>query len=67
MLSFTGAFRVFVALEACDMRKGFERLSGMVATKLNEDLQSGALFVFSNCSIDAVFELMEIRPQSERS
>jgi transposase len=38
MLSFTGALRVFVALEACDMRKGFEGLSGMVATKLNEDL-----------------------------
>ena len=48
MLSFTGALRVFVALEACDMRKGFEGLSGIVATKLNEDLQSGALFVFSN-------------------
>lgn len=50
MLSFTGALRVFVALEACDMRKGFEGLSGMVSTKLNEDLQSGALFVFSNRS-----------------
>ncbi len=48
MLSFTGALRVFVALEPCDMRKGFEGLSGMVTTKLNEDLQSGALFVFSN-------------------
>ena len=48
MLSFTGSLRVFVALEACDMRKGFDGLSGMVATKLNEDLQSGALFVFSN-------------------
>ena len=35
MLSFTGALRVFVALEACDMRKGFDGLSGMVATKLN--------------------------------
>ena len=50
MLSFTGSLRVFVALEACDMRKGFDGLSGMVATKLNEDLQSGALFVFSNRS-----------------
>jgi transposase len=50
MLSFTGSLRVFVALEACDMRKGFNGLSGMVATKLNEDVQSGALFVFSNRS-----------------
>ena len=50
MLSFTGSLRVFVALEPCDMRKGFDGLSGMVASKLNEDLQSGALFVFSNRS-----------------
>jgi len=50
MLSFTGALRVFVALEACDMRKGFDGLSGMVASKLNEDVKSGALFVFSNRS-----------------
>ena len=32
------------------MRKGFNGLSGMVARKLNEDVQSGALFVFSNRS-----------------
>jgi transposase len=50
MLSFTGSLRVFVALEACDMRKGFDGLSGMVASKLNEDVQSGSLFVFSNRS-----------------
>jgi transposase len=50
MLSFTGSLRVFVALEPCDMRKGFDGLSGMVASKLNEDLQSGALFMFSNRS-----------------
>jgi transposase len=46
MLSFTGSLRVL----ACDMRRGFDGLSGMVATKLNEDLQSGALFVFTNRS-----------------
>jgi transposase len=50
MLSFTGSLRVFVALERCDMRKGFDGLSGMVATKFNEDFQSGALFVFTNRS-----------------
>ena len=50
MLSFTGSLRVFVALEACDMRKGFDGLSGMVASKLNEDVQSG----HSLCSAIAV-------------
>jgi hypothetical protein len=45
MLSFTVSLRVFVALGPWDMRKVFDGLSGMVASKLNEDLQSRALFV----------------------
>ena len=48
MLSFTGGLRVFVALEPCDMRKGYEGLAGLVETSLRENLQSGALFVFGN-------------------
>ena len=48
MLSFTGSLRVFVALEACDMRAGFNTLHGLVTEKLQEDVRSGALFVFSN-------------------
>lgn len=48
MLSFSGSLRVFVALEPCDMRKGFEGLSALVAESLKEDLRSGALFVFGN-------------------
>lgn len=48
MLSFTGSLRVFVALEPCDMRKGFEGLSALVVEQLKEDLRSGALFVFAN-------------------
>lgn len=48
MLSFTGSLRVFVALEACDMRMGYNGLSGLVAGKLQEDVRSGALFVFCN-------------------
>ena len=39
---------MFVAVEACDMRKGFEGLSALVGTVLNEQVKSGALFAFSN-------------------
>ena len=48
MLSFSGSLRVFVAVEACDMRKGLEGLSALVGTVLNEQVKSGALFAFSN-------------------
>jgi transposase len=48
MLSFSGSLKVFVALESCDMRKGFNGLHALVAEKLAEDIRSGALFVFSN-------------------
>ena len=48
MLSFSGSLKVFVAVGACDMRKGFNGLHALVAERLGEDLKSGALFVFSN-------------------
>ncbi len=48
MLSFSGSLKVLVAVEACDMRKGFNGLHALVSERLGEDLQSGALFVFSN-------------------
>ena len=48
MLSFSGSLQVFVALEACDMRKGFNGLHALVTERLEEDTKSGALFVFSN-------------------
>lgn len=48
MLSFSGSLRVFVAVEPCDMRKGYEGLSALAAGALGEDVRSGALFVFSN-------------------
>jgi transposase len=48
VLSFTGALKVWVALEPCDMRKGFNGLEGLVAERLKEDVRSGALFVFTN-------------------
>lgn len=48
MLSFSGSLKVFVALEPCDMRKGFNGLEALVADCLKECPQSGALFLFSN-------------------
>jgi len=48
MLSFPGSLKVFVAVEACDMRKGFNGLYALVSERLGEDAKSGALFVFSN-------------------
>lgn len=48
MLSFSGSLRVFVAVEPCDMRKGYEGLSALAGEVLGEDVRSGAIFVFSN-------------------
>lgn len=48
MLSFAGSLRVFLAVEPCDMRKGFEGLHALVGERLREDVRSGALFVFIN-------------------
>jgi len=48
MLSFSESLKVFVAVEACDMRKGFNGLHALVSERLGEDLKQGALFVFSN-------------------
>jgi len=48
MLSFSGSLKVYVAIEACDMRKGFNGLYAAVSERLGEDPRSGTLFVFSN-------------------
>ena len=48
MLSFAGSLKVFGALEACDMRKGFNGRDALVTEKLGEDPRGGALFVFTN-------------------
>ena len=47
-VSFSGSLKVFVALEPGDMRKGFNGLEALVADRLKECPQSGALFLFSN-------------------
>ena len=48
MLSFSWSLKVFVAVEACDMRKGFNGLHALVTERLGQDPKTGALFVFSN-------------------
>lgn len=48
MLSFTGALKVFLAVEPCDLRKSFNGLHAIVTEKLKEDPRAGALFVFTN-------------------
>ena len=49
MLSFSGSLKVLAAVEACDLRKGFNGLYALVTEKLDEDPRAGTLFVFSNC------------------
>lgn len=43
MLSFTGGLKVYVALESCDMRKGFEVLAAMVETEMKEEVSKSRL------------------------
>jgi transposase len=42
------ATKIYVAVEAVDMRKGFEGLYGLVRDQLGADPLSGHLFLFSN-------------------
>lgn len=58
MLSLSPAVRIFVAREPCDMRKGFDGLSAAVIEVIDEDPQSGHLFVFFNKRKDRVKTLL---------
>ena len=42
------ATKIYVAVEAVDMRKGFDGLFGLVRDQLGQDPLSGYLFLFSN-------------------
>jgi transposase len=44
------ATKIYVAVEAVDMRKGFEGLYGLVRDHLGQDPLSGHLFLFTNRS-----------------
>jgi len=46
MLSFSGSLKIFVLVEPCDMRKGFNGLYGMVSTTFGEDPQERGAFRF---------------------
>ena len=48
MLSFPNSVRVFLALQACDMRKSFDGLHAQVEHALGDNVKTGALFIFSN-------------------
>lgn len=48
MLSFSGALKVFLAVEPQDMRKNFNGLSALVSDHLQADPYQGSLYVFTN-------------------
>jgi transposase len=48
VLSFTGALKVFLAIQPQDMRKNFNGLSALVSDYLQADPGQGALYVFIN-------------------
>jgi len=48
MLSFSGALKVYAAMEPVDMRKSFNGLSAVVQDQLDGDPYQGALFLFTN-------------------
>jgi transposase len=48
MLSLSTSTRIFIAIGATDMRKGFDGLCGLVSSTLQQDPLSGTLFLFVN-------------------
>jgi transposase len=60
MLSFppSPSVRIFIAREAIDMRKGLDGLAGLVIDVIDEDPQSGHLFVFFNRARDRMKSLV---------
>ncbi|MBC8164751.1 MAG: IS66 family insertion sequence element accessory protein TnpB [Bryobacteraceae bacterium] len=58
MFGFSPAAKIYIGVEAIDMRKGFEGLYGLVRDRLGQDPLSGHLFLFTNRSRTRVKALM---------
>jgi transposase len=54
MLTWTASLRVFACLAPTDMRKSFEGLTGVVEQQLDQQVESGHLFLFFNRRRDRV-------------
>ena len=54
MFGLPSSVRIFICRGAVDLRKGFDGLSGLVSETVQEDPQSGHLFVFFNTRRDRV-------------
>ena len=48
MFSLSSSNRYYLYNQACDMRKGFHGLSGLVTAKMGKDPISGDVFIFIN-------------------
>jgi len=48
VLALTAATRIYLYRPACDMRKSFDGLCGLIRSDLDADPLSGSLFVFCN-------------------
>ena len=48
MISFSGSLKIFLLVDCCDMRNGFNGLYGLVSSSFGEDPRSGALYVFTD-------------------
>lgn len=48
MFSLSSSHRYYLYNQACDMRKGFQGLSGLVTAKMGRDPISGDVFIFIN-------------------
>jgi transposase len=46
MISFSGSLKIFLSVDCCDMRKGFNGLYGLVSSSFGEDPRSGERSTF---------------------